>query len=174
MNLKRNYRCVFSYKVTRIVNTAKWKFLRVVTIHSSDCVFHNFYYQPLFYPLRGVIDTVIHIFEKLRRLWHYCRSVDVRYQEICEVAKTRSVISLGLSCFKMLAPNSESIDSGCFQVQTFNITLLCSENYVVEPLSLKFLVQHGFDFNKQYATGIPYYRGPDRVSTNVYTVTQPT
>ncbi|CAG2211972.1 TOE1 [Mytilus edulis] len=49
-----------------------------------------------------------------------------------------------------------------FSVQTFNITALCSDEYIVEPPSLEFLVDHGFDFNKQYAKGISYYRGPDR------------
>ena len=95
------------------------------------------------------------------------RSVDTRYTEMCQVAKSRSIISLGLSCFKIQpAAADDSKVAGkslTFQVQTFNITLLCSENYVVEPLSLKFLVDHGFHFNKQYASGIPYYRGQDQV-----------
>ena len=40
---------------------------------------------------------------------------------------------------------------------------LCSEDYIVEPSALKFLVDHGFDFQKQYSKGIPYYRGQDKV-----------
>lgn len=50
-----------------------------------------------------------------------------------------------------------------YTVETFNILLLCSEDYVVEPQSLSFLVEHGFDFNKQYAVGIPYYRSSTTV-----------
>jgi len=97
------------------------------------------------------------------------REIDDRYQSVCEVAKTRSIISLGLSCFKrQLEPDSDGepkeTNGSSFLVQTFNIFVLCSETYVVEPLALQFLVSHGFDFNRQYAQGLPYCRGNDPVS----------
>ena len=95
-----------------------------------------------------------------------CREIDDRYLSICEVAKTRSIISLGLSCFKLQTasdPDSQSANTTPFLVQTFNIFVLCNENYVVEPLALQFLVNHGFDFNRQYAHGLLYSRGNDLV-----------
>ena len=91
--------------------------------------------------------------------------LEERYQNTGNVAKTRSVISLGLSMFKLFKSKGETEDPDfTFHVQTFNILTLCSEDYIVEPGSLKFLVEHGFDFCKQYAEGLPYYRGADRNS----------
>jgi len=97
-----------------------------------------------------------------------CREIDDRYLSICEVAKTRSIISLGLSCFKLQhasdsGDQSKETKMSTFLVQTFNIFVLCSENYTVEPLAVQFLVSHGFDFNRQYALGLPYSRGNDPV-----------
>ena len=114
-----------------------------------------------------------------------CRQIEDRYKSMAESAKSRSIVSMGLSCFKLIdVTPSEPVANGnvsqcteegdqpksspnkwTFSVQTFNIIALCQDEYVVEPPSLEFLVDHGFDFNKQYSKGIAYYRGPDRVCT---------
>ena len=110
---------------------------------------------------------------------YFCRSVEDRYKHICDVAKTRSILSLGISFFKKKKlmengsqPRQETdakpaeqckMETVCFKVQTFNLWVLCMDNFVVEPASLKFLVEHGFDFNKQYAQGIPFTRGMEKV-----------
>jgi len=89
-------------------------------------------------------------------------AIDDRYKNTSLVAKTRSIISLGLSMFKLL-PNSTSdtVSHWTYSVKTYNLLVLCSEDYIVEPKSLQFLVQHGFDFSAQYKLGIGYNRGND-------------
>ena len=39
----------------------------------------------------------------------------------------------------------------------FDILLLCKQPYLVDPESLHFLISHGFDFNRQYAEGLPFF-----------------
>lgn len=87
------------------------------------------------------------------------RDIEDRYKSISNAAKTRSILSLGLSCFKYRGEKASENGEKVFLVQTFNILTLCSEDYIVEPGSVQFLVEHGFDFNKQYAVGVKYQRG---------------
>ena len=88
--------------------------------------------------------------------------MDERYRNTCLVAKTRSIISLGLSLFRFVSQDESSGGpSWSYSCTTYNLLVLCSEDYIVEPASLQFLVQHGFDFSAQYGLGIGYNRGND-------------
>uniref|UniRef100_G3MS21 Target of EGR1 protein 1 n=1 Tax=Amblyomma maculatum TaxID=34609 RepID=G3MS21_AMBMU len=91
------------------------------------------------------------------------KSVEDRYAAMTHVADTRAIISMGLSCFRQDARSAEK-GPLMFTVQTFNILVLCQDNYIVEPSALQFLISHGFDFNRQYALGVPYRRGHDRTN----------
>ncbi len=108
--------------------------------------------------------------------------MDKHYEELCEVVKTRAILSLGITTFKLL--EEEHIESSkvrsvadqgsevrlpevtstevswCevldVEVQVFNVWLLCGRAYVIDPSSAQFLVAHGFDFNKQFSQGLTY------------------
>ncbi|XP_048585700.1 target of EGR1 protein 1 isoform X2 [Nematostella vectensis] len=125
------------------------------------------------------------------------KSVEDRFKFMADVVKSRSILTLGISCFieQEVGIMTQFPDNCCnspretddndnssnspretddndsaslhnekrqYKAKTFNLSVLCSEDFVVEPGSLQFLVQHGFDFNKQYSKGIPYTRGNDK------------
>uniref|UniRef100_A0A8C4PWF1 Target of EGR1, exonuclease n=1 Tax=Eptatretus burgeri TaxID=7764 RepID=A0A8C4PWF1_EPTBU len=77
--------------------------------------------------------------------------LEERYTALKNAAQTRSVVALGLTCFSQ-SPSEENT----FRVLVCDVTLLCSEPYMLDPCAATFLAQHGFSFNQQFCRGIPY------------------
>ena len=75
-----------------------------------------------------------------------------RYNNMCRVAMTRSIISLGISVFRQHSdgkttsngtesdenvgkgdPPDPTSDGSCFSCLTWNVMVLCGDDYIVEP-----------------------------------------
>lgn len=60
----------------------------------------------------------------------------------------------------MSFPESENILS--VRNRSFNLNLLCSDHFLVDPESIKFLIFNNHDIALNFSKGIKYYKGNDR------------
>ena len=77
------------------------------------------------------------------------QNIETRYIESMELVKSHALLALGVSIFK----------KDC--VSNYLFLLLSNKRHMIDPKSIAFLSQHGFDFNDQYENGIPYCPGND-------------
>ena len=86
-------------------------------------------------------------------LTHAFSTVDERYKTLCEVAKNYAILAMGVACFQWQPGDTNGI--GC-KVEVFNILLLSQQSFTIDPSSAKFLINHGFDFNRLFKFGLSY------------------
>ncbi|TPX55590.1 hypothetical protein PhCBS80983_g05195 [Powellomyces hirtus] len=122
--------------------------------------------------LRHVLDRAHHIaidceFTGLGANKHTKASnIEERYKALVEVASTHAIVSFGLSVFEL---NDTAADISAdtagranqYTVHNFEFLMLSKTAFTVAPDSMIFLVDNGFDFNRQYADGIFYQPGND-------------
>ncbi len=90
-----------------------------------------------------------------------------------EVVSSYAIVSMGVACFQWQPASSNAVPC---RAEVFNILLLSQHSYTVDPSSAKFLLKHGFDFNKQLRHGLPYTAvgagGPGTGKVYAHTYTQ--
>ncbi|XP_053205258.1 target of EGR1 protein 1-like [Panonychus citri] len=107
------------------------------------------------------------------------KDIEDRFQAIGEVAKTRSILSVGLSFFRynrrradnsIKIPEEIELNEWNFKVSNYEILTLCNEESVLEDESRSFLVSHGFDFQLQQSSGLPYLRGQQESDSDTHSI----
>ncbi|KAF2074028.1 hypothetical protein CYY_004642 [Polysphondylium violaceum] len=95
-----------------------------------------------------------------------------KYQAFASVIKNRSIFEFGISIFKEI-DHSRTGDSNnkrklnqqtttttnnehLYFITIYNFKLYNSNDFMISPNSMTFLVKHGFDFNQLFLNGIPY------------------
>jgi target of EGR1 protein 1 len=86
-------------------------------------------------------------------------SIDDRYKYLIEIASKYSIISIGISCFKL--DNYDNLKVS-FKNDTFDLFTLCEDDFVADLETLKFHRKNNFNFNELFSNGIYYYKGKDR------------
>ena len=70
-------------------------------------------------------------------------------------------MSIGISCFHIKKLNESPELNIQVENKTYNL-LTYTDQFLVEAKSIKFLIDHGFDLNKLFKTGLKHYRGNDQ------------
>lgn len=91
------------------------------------------------------------------------KDAEDRYRVLKTAAQSRSLISLGMTCFVLVeqgcSNGAESDNCIVYRTVTYNILTLCGESFTIDPSAVTFLTQHSFDFNKLFSRGLKYAKG---------------
>ncbi|KAI8851922.1 ribonuclease CAF1 [Chytridium lagenaria] len=91
------------------------------------------------------------------------RSQDLRdrFQALSKVVNEHALVAFGLTTFEQISREDEGTH---YVINNFNFILLSTSDYKVSAESMCFLVDNGFDFNRQFRDGIPYAPGNDHAN----------
>ncbi|KAJ2784818.1 hypothetical protein GGI15_002145 [Coemansia interrupta] len=87
-----------------------------------------------------------------------------KYRAMTNIVKTHALVSMGISTF-----SRRHTRPGSYNVENFNFTLQQQNSHLINPNSVSFLAQNGFDLNKQATEGIRYFSGPNPKPPSVKT-----
>lgn len=88
------------------------------------------------------------------------RATDMRqkYEALANVAKTHALVSMGVSAYSV---RHASQPNRSYNINNFNFLLQSQNSHLVNPSSMYFLADNGFDLAKQATQGIRYFSGPN-------------
>ncbi|RWS01222.1 target of EGR1 protein 1-like protein [Dinothrombium tinctorium] len=89
-------------------------------------------------------------------------NIEDRYKALVEIAKSRAIVSVGLSFFRYNGKNANDGREMNYSVENYDILVFCVDEYVNEKEATEFLANHGFDFELQKSCGLPFYKGNDK------------
>lgn len=90
-----------------------------------------------------------------------CSDIRDRYNNIAKIARSHSILSVGLSVFRFKTNPKDEDDPNLwkFHAENFDITTFCNDEYILEEEAQNFLSSYGFDFEHQRAHGLQYSKG---------------
>ncbi|KAI9599326.1 ribonuclease H-like domain-containing protein [Syncephalis fuscata] len=86
-------------------------------------------------------------------------NIEDRYVALRKLVDTHALVAVGLSIFiqrPLNGEDDEKIKEIMYDVHVFQLLLCCTQDYMVSPESLRFLVDNGYDLNRLVHDGVPY------------------
>ncbi|KAJ2827778.1 hypothetical protein FBU31_003083 [Coemansia sp. 'formosensis'] len=112
-----------------------------------------------------VLSNASRVFNLKTTEW-VTRAADMRekYRAMSNIAKTHALVAMGLSTF-----STRHTRPGSYNVHNFNFLLQSQNSHLINPSSISFLAETGFDLVRQATKGIRYFSGPNPKPVEVKT-----